>query len=246
MCTYIFLSKVAIIHNCSRSEEDIRSSLLPHKQRSFIVFEPALMLLFSMCTYCRSRCTKISKTVIGSFLRLTQSCKSCGCKFAWESQPFIGGTPAGNVLTSAAILYAGVIPAKALRIFRVLKCASISRKTFFRHQCYYLQPAVSHIWGQQQGALLEKMKKEKKKLTVGGDGRCDSPGHCAKYGTYTLLELSCNRIIDFKLVQVYCKVVIIDHVVQDFYPCRVMRSAEATTWKRRVLAEQYNICRTKA
>ena len=63
--------------------------------------------------------------------------------------------------------------------------------------------------------------------TVGGDGRCDSPGHCAKYGTYSLLELSCNRIIDFKLVQVYCKVVIIDHVAQDFYPCRVMRSAEA-------------------
>ena len=42
----------------------------------------------------------------------------------------------------------------------------------------------------------------KKKLVLGGDGRADSPGHSAKYGTYSLLELLCNKIIDFRLVQV--------------------------------------------
>ena len=51
--------------------------------------------------------------------------------------------------------------------------------------------------------MLEDMKTQKKKLTIGGDGRADSPGHSAKYGTYSLLELSCNKIIDFHLVQVY-------------------------------------------
>ena len=39
-------------------------------------------------------------------------------------------------------------------------------------------------------------------MQVGGDGRADSPGHSAKYGTYSLIELSCNNIVDFELVQV--------------------------------------------
>ena len=39
-------------------------------------------------------------------------------------------------------------------------------------------------------------------LDLGGDGRCDSPGHCAKYGTYTLMELSSNKIVDFQCVHV--------------------------------------------
>ena len=50
--------------------------------------------------------------------------------------------------------------------------------------------------------MIEEFKTEKKKLMVGGDGRADSPGYSAKYGTYSLLELSCNKIVDFQLVQV--------------------------------------------
>ena len=50
--------------------------------------------------------------------------------------------------------------------------------------------------------MIEELKTEKKKLMVGGDGRADSPGHSAKYGTYSLLELLCNKIVDFQLVRV--------------------------------------------
>lgn len=236
-----------VLQVCSctcRSEEDIHSSLPPHKQRCFLVFESALMLLFTICSYCRSRCTRVSKTMIGSFLRITQSCSRCGYKFIWESQPYVGSTPAGNILLSAAILYSGLIPSKALRVFRTLKCLSISRKTFFRHQNHYLQPAINHVWSQQQNALLEKMKTQKKKLELGGDGRADSPGHSAKYGTYSLLELSYNKIIDFQLVQVhvrlqYNKVTIILFIIIN-NSFRVMRLAKATTWKRRVLAKLLN------
>ena len=154
------------------------------------LFESALLLLFTVCSYCRSRYTRVSKAIIGSFLRITQTCSRCGYRFIWESQPYIGGTPAGNILMSAAILYSGLIPAKALRLFRTLKCSSISRKTFFRHQSHYLQPPVNRVWSQQQNSLLQDMKTQKKKLVLGGDGRADSPGHSAKYGTYSLVELS--------------------------------------------------------
>ena len=42
-------------------------------------------------------------------------------------------------------------------------------------------------------------------MTLAGNGCCDSPGHCAKYGTYTMLDVKSNKIVDFKVVSV-CKV----------------------------------------
>ena len=46
-------------------------------------------------------------------------------------------------------------------------------------------------------------------LSLGGDGRSDSPGHSAKYGAYTLMDLHHNMVLDVELVQVsmieYCK-----------------------------------------
>ena len=35
-----------------------------------------------------------------------------------------------------------------------------------------------------------------------GDGHCDSPGHNAKYGRYTMIDQETNKIVDFKVVQV--------------------------------------------
>ena len=37
---------------------------------------------------------------------------------------------------------------------------------------------------------------------LAGDGGCDSPGHNAKYGTYSLIEATTEKIIDFSLVEV--------------------------------------------
>ena len=51
--------------------------------------------------------------------------------------------------------------------------------------------------------LLSKLVKKQQGLVLGGDGRSDSPGHSAKYGSYSILELNINKIVDRKLVQVY-------------------------------------------
>lgn len=39
-------------------------------------------------------------------------------------------------------------------------------------------------------------------LVLGGDGRNDSPGHSAKYGSYTVMEGRLNKVIHIELVQV--------------------------------------------
>ena len=55
--------------------------------------------------------------------------------------------------------------------------------------------------------LLNKLKEKQQGLVIGGDGRSDSPGHSAKYGSYSMLELNLNKIIDIQLVQVICAVI---------------------------------------
>ena len=172
------------------------------------MFESALLLLFKVCSYCGCLSTQIKKVVNGTFLRVIQTCNDCGKKRVWESQPFIGPRPAGNVLLSSAILYTGSLPSKALRLFQVLKCATISRSAFFRHQSDFMWPSIDSVWKNQQRALLNRFKHEKKSLVVAGDGRADSPGHSAKYGCYTLMELTCSKVVDFKLVQV-CKYLLV-------------------------------------
>ena len=104
---------------------------------------------------------------------------------------------------SSAILFTGSLPSKALRLFQVLNCAAITRSSFFRHQSKYLQPVILTVWQNHQQKLINKFFLVKNKaLVVAGDGRSDSPSHAAKYGSYTLMELYCNQVVDFKLVQV--------------------------------------------
>ena len=58
------------------------------------------------------------------------------------------------------------------------------------------------MWEYQRESLLEQLKCMEDGLAFGGDGRADSPGHSVKYGSYTVLELSLNKVAVFQLVQV--------------------------------------------
>ena len=102
--------------------------------------------------------------------------------------------------TSAAILYTGSLPSKVLRIFQTvnLNRGTMSLSTFFQLQSL---SSACHKYCHQQ-ILLSTLKYDNMKLQVGGDGKADSLGHSPKYGTYSLMELTCNRLIEFQLVQV--------------------------------------------
>ena len=150
---------------------------------------------------CRSTYIFIEKVIIGSFLCIKQICHHCSNKYVWESQPYVGKIPVGNILISAAILYTGSLPAKALRVFRSLNCATITRKTFLASKSY-LKPAFSYIWEKEQETLINQLTNKKETLVLGGDGRADSPGHSAKYRSYSVIDLTQSNVVDIKLVQV--------------------------------------------
>ena len=59
--------------------------------------------------------------------------------------------------------------------------------------------SVIHVWKRSQQALLSKCRSP---VIIGGDGRADSPGHSAKYGSYGIIDMSTNKVLHIQLVQV--------------------------------------------
>ena len=62
----------------------------------------------------------------------------------------------------------------------------------------YVQPVSNSAYDRQQKEVIKK----KGPVNLTGDGRSDSPGHSAKYGTYTLMDETSGKIVDFSLVHV--------------------------------------------
>lgn len=63
-----------------------------------------------------------------------------------------------------------------------------------------MQTCFFKVYEAQQGVLLGEAAGRQVKLA--GDGRADSPGYNAKYGTYTLLDVEHTKILHYELVQV--------------------------------------------
>ena len=87
-------------------------------------------------------------------------------------------------------------------MLKFMNVASISERTFYRHASSYLNPVVIQQWKGHQQDLLDSFLEKDDGLILTGDGRCDSPGYSAKFGSFTLIEQKINRVVDFQLVQV--------------------------------------------
>ena len=64
-----------------------------------------------------------------------------------------------------------------------------------------LIPTVHLFWKRYQTSPLTRLK-DMGGITLSGDGRHDSMGHCAKYCAYTIFCCTLPGIIHFALVQV--------------------------------------------
>ena len=81
--------------------------------------------------------------------------------------------------------------------------AVILTRTYHLLQWLYITPCIKEIWGNRQLRFLQKL--DQRELVLGGDGRCDSPGHSTKYGSYSFVDLNTNNVLDVQLVQVRTK-----------------------------------------
>ena len=58
---------------------------------------------------------------------------------------------------------------------------------------------MAKLWNSQHLQLLQGIGEEG--LLIGGDRRCNSMGHSAKYGSYIAVDLQQNKILHVELVQ---------------------------------------------
>ncbi|KAK1900275.1 Zinc finger protein 276 [Dissostichus eleginoides] len=93
----------------------------------------------------------------------------------WESQP-IGSTPVGNLQLSAATYFTGA------SFFQLQKICRAMQLEIFQYETFTTTPpgGKGHSWRRYESRL---------------------PGHSAKFGSYTLMHLGSNTIVDFQLVQ---------------------------------------------
>ncbi|KAG0442597.1 hypothetical protein HPB47_015658 [Ixodes persulcatus] len=179
----------------ARPEKEAPSSV---HERKFIVFESCLDQLLETCRSCAAPNTHIDKTVQGSSLQVSTLCRS-GHTATWCSQPIIKRKPVGNILVAAAILFTGCSIKKALRMLTSMGIACFCYKTFFIIQKAFLLPAIEKVWNKHQLELVSAAAG--RQLVIAGDGRADSPGHSAKYGTYTMLDVEDNKVLHVETVQ---------------------------------------------
>ena len=176
--------------------------MTPQNEKKYIVFHSMLMNLFAVCPLCTEPASAEVSKVIGTQIHVTQKCTNCSYSRVWRSQPNIRRIPAGNLLLSAAILYSGSMISQTLRMLKILKVECFSRQTFHKHQKNYLIPVVIKMWNVEQDRVIQSMSSLEGGVVLSGDGRSDSPGHCAKYGAFTVIERRVNKVLDIQLVQV--------------------------------------------
>ncbi|XP_056612376.1 uncharacterized protein LOC130428401 [Triplophysa dalaica] len=169
------------------------------EETKYIVFENCLLQLFDTCPVCSRRCDVRARRN-GTFVAVDQLCPHCQYFRQWKSQPVVGSTPLGNLQLSAAVYFTGGSFFQLEKIFNTMHVKSITRRTFRKHASMYLEPAIIYTWKKEQEELLQQLSLGDK-VIVGGDMRADSPGHSAKYGTYTVMDLKSNIILDIQLVR---------------------------------------------
>ena len=94
----------------------------------------------------------------------------------------------------------------------LFKCQvpTISKSTFYRHVRTYINHQILLTWRQQQAELIQDARSRGNVVQL-GDCRSDSPGHCAKYGTYTMIDTHSGKVLASEMIQVSI------HVMELYY-----------------------------
>ncbi|XP_058621768.1 uncharacterized protein LOC131533450 [Onychostoma macrolepis] len=197
-------------------EEEMRSDLsdeeplqesLPDLNAAdkFIVCQSQLMSLFTICPVCCEETQGQIEKQEGTFVKIKQVCAACGYQRFWQNQPMLHrNMPACNLLLSGAIHFSGCMATQTIRMLKLFGLQSISVGTFFCHQRLYTIPTIVQAWQNEQAGVIRDLNEMRGGLILSGDCRSDSPGHCAKYGTYSLIEDRINKVLDIQSGSIKC------------------------------------------
>lgn len=61
---------------------------------------------------------------------------------------------------------------------------------------------IRAVYSAAQKTLVDNIKADGRKVDLAGDGRCDSPGHSALYGVYSMMDSLTGKALYFELIKV--------------------------------------------
>ena len=185
------------------STSDERGSRSPFGS-AFIVFWSSLNIFLQPCLTCASP-SKIKKLIVkGSALTVNLICEN-GHYHVWKSQPIQNRFYLGNVKLIAAVLFSPNTYRKLKKYFEILNIPWISKAWYYRIRSKYLTRITNEAWQKELDSVVSEIGQRESFLS--GDGRCDSPGHNAKYMMYSymmysLLDQESKKIIAISTTQV--------------------------------------------
>ncbi|XP_052779482.1 uncharacterized protein LOC128216843 [Mya arenaria] len=194
-------------------EEDI-SDETPHIQklkqlsqedidgRMFLVSESCLLPLLSTlhlnCNKCKgTTVVKLKKNGSGVFCDWV--CSNNHIVNSWSSQPLLrNSVMLGDTKLSTAITLSGNNYTKIALLFRFMNIGVPTKSTFNKIQTNCTVPTVDDFWTKIKAAAREDVRGQD--VVVSGNGQMDSPGYCAKYCTYTVMDQKSKKIVAMEIV----------------------------------------------
>ena len=165
-----------------------------------IVYWQSLLKLLCRCIMCGKDAIIENIKRRGSVVKVFLYCVD-EHHTTWISQPRDNPKGENNIRLAAGVLFSANTFARIRSFFETCRILFIHERQFYRYQKDYLFGVSNEFYLKHQSENIKKIIHDEK-LLVGGDGRCDSPGHTAKYCTYSLSDQKTNRILCASVTQV--------------------------------------------
>ncbi|KAJ0060515.1 hypothetical protein NL108_014994 [Boleophthalmus pectinirostris] len=134
----------------------------------------------------RRRCT----AVIAEWI-----CPNGHTVWNWSSQRYFKcGMLAGDFMLGVNVLLSGSSFRKVALLFKFMNMGMIDPTTFHKIQDDFCVDNITNFWKKDTEGIINELK-EKDSVVLLGDGRMDSPGFCAQYCTYTMMDNDTKKIV---------------------------------------------------
>jgi len=160
-----------------------------------LVFINSLLTLFTICNICKSKIINKKWYAIGATKCVRSECSE-GHSSKWFSQPVKKQFSKGHLHIATSILLSGTLFTTFKVFYSSLKLVMFSRATYDKIMNKYSYRLIEKIWEKKRTEQMNYVK-ESGQLWIAGDGQYDSPGFCAKYCTYTFMDINSGCIVDF-------------------------------------------------
>ncbi|XP_008188913.1 uncharacterized protein LOC103311124, partial [Acyrthosiphon pisum] len=186
------------MYECKQTKQKPSSNI--EDDSCFFVFWDCLLPLFNRCRQCNSTVVSVQHYIQGALLSIITICDR-NHKLIWRSQNKSNKRPLGNILIGSALTLSGILYTQMVAFCDSLKLSFFSRPVYDKIIKRYTGPVICNIWEDQKKSTINSIKNSENDIWLAGDGQYDSPGFCAKYCIYSVMDLRSGKIVDFKLVQ---------------------------------------------